>query len=58
MSRRYQRYKFEEIAPSVGSKELFQTSFQNESVLEEQSDDNCTDEETYEEPSLVKFLDE
>ena len=38
------------------SKESFQTSFQNESILEEQSDDNCTDEEIYEEPSLVNKL--
>ena len=45
-----------EVQSSGGSKELIQASLQDEPGHKEQSEDDCTDEETFEEPSFVNGL--
>ena len=44
------------VQSSGGSKELIQASLQDEPDHKEQSEDDCTDEETFEELSLVNVL--
>ena len=45
-----------DVQSSGGSKELIQASLQDEPDHKEQSEDDCTDEETFEELSFVNGL--
>ena len=45
-----------DVQSSGGSRDLIQASFQDEPDHKEQSEDDCTDEENFEEPSFVNGL--